>query len=500
MSRVEWERVNALVRRWGWPGGIVLGALAVRLFFFTGLQGEDDILYSGAAHGLSQGRLDSGAGVLGMRWGVVAPMALLYGIAGVHAASLAAVPLVSSLALVGMAYGFGRSLYSEAEGRWAAAFVALLPLDVFHATEVHADLPQSALATGAIALGWSALRGGQGRKALVLSLAAGLLLGWAHLAKESAFLFAIAFLPWVRDRRAWGRLGLIAAAFAAVVGAELAFYGVFRGDALYRVHAAREIQDAAAAQGLVGRVTDLAKAFFYPLGTNFPYTGGFFFLVAAGLVWALLRDREASIRVAAWGGLLFLLLAFWPVSLAPYKPAVAVRPRVLAAIEVPVALLAARFLVRALLSWKPRLAWAGVAALGGVALVSIVRLHQDGVRYRVGVQWAHGFLERRSGERVVTDGRTAAMLSFLSGYRPSFEVRGYATSDPPPLPGALLLDEPYRVAIHEAWAGVAPPAWFRGPSPRREVVAETLIPEPRRLRGASPPPRRVVLSRILAKP
>ena len=88
-----------------------------------------------------------------------------------------------------------------------------------------------------------------------------------------------------------------------------------------------------------------------------------------------------------WIGIL-ILVAFWPRSLFPYRPAMELRPRFYAPLTVPGALLTARMLV--LLGrgrWRiPAGLAAGLAAT--LALFCTVRLHQDAMQWRAGPEWA----------------------------------------------------------------------------------------------------------------
>jgi hypothetical protein len=485
-------------KRHAWLLGLLAGALALRLALFTGLQGNDDTIYSRIAYGLSQGDLAPRADVFWMRLGYVVPIAVLYKVLGVHVVALVLPNLAASLVLVGLAYRFGKELYGETEARLAAAFVALLPMDVFHATEAHSDLPMAALGTLSIYLLWTALRGKEGRRAGGMALSAGLILGWAHLTKESAFLFLLAALPWVRDRRAWAGLGLAAAGFAAVVAAELLLYGIALGDPFARVRTAQATQESlmGGPGGIGPRLMDLLGTLFIPLGAKFPYTGGFFWPATAGLAWVAARDRASSGWVAFWGLAVLLFIAFWPRSLVPYRPVMLLHARVLAPLAVPAALLSARFLSAALLARWPRAAWAGPPLLAAVGLFCSLRLHQDGIRQRWGIEESYTQLRSRTGQLVVTEPRSAEMLRFLSGYRPAFTAVGYTPADPPPAAGTLLLDDERRVALHEGWDGVTPPGWWRAKEPPREVLFERERGAPWRLRGPSGPPDRVILSRV----
>ncbi len=495
--------VNGPWRRWAWPVGIVAGALAIRLALFTGLQGTDDLFYSARAFELSQGRFSAGSDLFSSRVGYVAPIAFFYRLFGVHVACLVAISLASSLLLVLLAYRFGTGLYSEGVGRTAALFVALLPLDVFYATEAHADLPHAALSALALYLAWSAVQGTPGRRMLARALAAGFVLGAAHLVKESAFFYFLPMLPWWRARESRGRLAAVAGAFASVILVEMVVYSVARGDAFHRVHlAAAQLRGVPAMEdlGFGGRMAALAGFVANPFGPRFVFTGGFSWAALAGAAWAFSRDRARSGWIVLWAAGLALLTAFWPASIVPFRPAMDLHPRFFAGLAVPGALLAAKFFADVLLPRWRRSARVAASLLGVAAVACAVRLHQDSFRWRVGAEWAHGQLAGHPGATVVTDPRTMELLRFLAAYSPPYEIRAYAASDPAPAAGTLLLDNEPWVDAGERWDGVRPPAWWRAPVPPRQSVAERVIAPVARLRGPAPPPERTRLSVVTGSP
>ena len=289
-------------RRWAWPVGIAAVALARRLAFFTGLQGGDDRYYSASAHQLAHGDFSLHSDLFRTRLGYVGPVALLYALFGVHVGCLVAVNLASSMLLVLLAFRWGRELHSEPTGRAAALFVAVLPLDVFHATESHADLPAAAWASLGFYLFWAASRSAPAPGRTVRAIAGGLALGAAHLTKESAFLLVLPMIPFAFSPQRQ-RLALVTGGvFAAVILLECALYGVATGDPLYRVHLARQVQ--AGIPQLGGSFWDRLLSFplfcVNPSGIGMVYTGGGFTLSAVALVWALRRDRQRSGWIAAW--------------------------------------------------------------------------------------------------------------------------------------------------------------------------------------------------------
>jgi hypothetical protein len=204
--------------------------------------------------------------------------------------------------------------------------------------------------------------------------------------------------------------------------------------------------------------------------------------------------------LAAWWAGTGLLLALWPISLLPYRPAMILHPRVFAPLVLPGALLAGRLFAEVLWPARPRLAAAGALAYAALAVACTARIHQDGVRWRLGAEWARDRLADHAGENVLTDARTAELLRIMSGYAPRYSLRPFAPGDLPPPPGTLLVDNERLVEESGRWDGLAPPPWWRASEPRRVLLAELVIPPPFVLQGPRGAAERVVLSRVAPNP
>jgi len=481
-----------------WLLSILAGALLLRLLLFTGIQGNDDRLYSLSAYQMSRGEAPVVPDLFRTRVAYVAPIAALYRLFGVHPACLLLPGLLASLVLVGLAYRLGRRLYSPIVGRVAALFVALLPLDLFYATMGGTD-PQLAalLGLGVWLLCDAGTSGGTGRRIVCAGLA-GLAWGCAYLTKESGLLLIPAALPVVVGRA--GRRSVVVAGItaAAVVGVELLVYGLTTGDPLYRLHVARSavLDPVDPFPGLTTRLLLFPSVCVNPWNSFFPYTGGLLALSAAGTAWALWRDRRRTGALAAWwlgGG---LILFCFPATLLPYRAALSVQPRMLAVTTLPGAVLAAVFLIDVVGAKGLRRAWVVGAAGALLALVSAERIHQDGLQWRRGLEWAQELLAGHPGVPVVSDPRSAETLGMMFGYAPPGPLRGYDSSDPPPGEGTLLLDLPGYAGVSRVRDGVEPPAWWTSPPPARRIVAEAEAPGRLRLRGGRIPGEHRVLSRI----
>jgi hypothetical protein len=481
-----------LRHRWVWPLAILAGALALRLILFTGIQGNDDRYYYASGLRLARGERPVVRDLFDCRVGYSAPVAALFRLFGPGEASLLLPNLAASLALVALAYFWGRRRFSEEVGLGAAAIVALTPVDVFYSTAAFTDQTLAAwLGFGALLLDRSREKG------LPSAAAAGLCFGAAYLTKESALALLGPVLLLFVSKERWKPVALAMAVFGAVILAEGAVYAVKESDFLYRFHLAHKYQSAPreTADGFLKRLFAIPSLCLNPLDPIFPYTGGLFALSAAGAAWAFAKDRARSGAVGAWWLASGLLLALSPLTVFPYKPALEIQPRMFAVMVLPGAILASALFLEWARPLRPRLT---AVAAGGAALLALLcaaRIHQDGVRWRSGPRWACTRLDGFPGATVVTDPRTAIMLRILSRESASWSVVEFRAGGPPPAPGTLLLECDNQEKSAMRWDGAIPPPWWRSDAPPRETIAEQVVEGPWSLRGSRAAPTRTSLRR-----
>ena len=477
-----------------WPAAILIIALAFRLLLFTGVQGNDDRLYSSSAWQMARGEKQAGPDLFRTRVAYVVPVALLYKAFGAHPSSLLLPNLVASLAIVGLALRLGHVLFGPVVGRAAGFIAAICPLDIFYATMGGTD-PLLAAFIGAGV--WLLIDPVCDRKPLCAA-AAGLAWGGAHLTKESGLLLLLPVVP-ILLARAEPRSRLVAGAVVAgVLAVEALVYAMAQGDPLYRIHIAQVVlkDPSDPYPGLGARLALFPSICLNPLGGLFPYTGGWMAIAAAGAAWAFARDRRRAGPLAGWWLATGLLLCLFPSSLFPYKAALQLQPRMLAALTLPGAVLAAAVLVEIVGATAPRRAWAVGVVASALSLACAVRIHQDGIFWRSSLEWGRDRVAEHPGSTVVTDPRSAETLMMMFGYAPPATIRSYGPGDPVPVDGTLLLDLSAHAALSRARDGVEAPAWWTAPTSRRTTVAQEDVPGRRRIRGGPLPGEKRVLSRM----
>jgi 4-amino-4-deoxy-L-arabinose transferase-like glycosyltransferase len=236
-------------------GGIVLVALALRLYAFVGFFGADDAEYARLANAMLEGNLAAfvdenyirnfhAPAHLRLRMALIAPLALLFYLFGISEWVLVAYPVLVSLLGVVLAFLCARFLFGVKAGLIAAALWAAIPVDVNLATQFLPDAIASFYASaGVLVLLWG--REAAGKPAwhgLASGSVAGLLFGLSWLCKESiVYLVPLCGLLLVVDLRAsfgkaWPLWLGVAVASGAVLLAEMIAYGSLSGDFLLRMH------------------------------------------------------------------------------------------------------------------------------------------------------------------------------------------------------------------------------------------------------------------------
>lgn len=330
--------------------GILLLAIAMRLWFFTGLHWDDDPDYVCRAHQVLNGQQYIFRDNNGFRIGTYYPAALSYLLFGVSDISAGAYALTVSLLSVAAIFSLGKLLFGERAGLVGALLLAVYPLDVELASRL---MPDGLLAGFSLFSLYFLLRGDLRNRASRSSTLrdwwcyalSGLLLGWCTLVNMSAVVvvFCVAMyvplsLPlfWKKLRAAgfprsfftiWiGRYAILAAGFAVLAVLEGWAYYRVTGDFLFKYH--NTLSHYAGSHGFC---TDpgLYPRIMFHLGNDLQprFQGladsyyGFYYIVAlVAVVLGLLRWSPHRCIVICWLLTVFCYLQWGSMSLTEYIP------------------------------------------------------------------------------------------------------------------------------------------------------------------------------------
>lgn len=438
-------------------GSILAAAFVLPCVFFLGPRSIDGFLTVEWAARLVSGTYAPGEWPQSQRFGYLLPVAFLQSILGVNGASSALPGMLASLLHVLAAYGIGRLLVSPAAGLAAAGILTVLPFSTIHATQVFPDLPVAALGAAALALLLREDRRAPPRIGPIL--AAGALLGWAYLVKQTVVFLLVFLAGWILRGRRW-RLAWVAAPVALAVAAEAVAFAVLTGDPLHRNRAgnafvAQMILDIGAWRPGV-RVSTMLWAFpsllLNPFDHGFPWFLGLAW--PAATAFAFFRKEPWARFLGALAAAHFLLATVWPLRLQPYLPALVRDARHLAGMLIPMAVLAGAGWVR--LGPRLRIAAAGAVALLGLAGTiftwSYLSAEDEGLRAAARVLGDRRALRIRATD---VHGNRAELLRYRLGYDPAFDVRSYVQEELPELQGEwIVVDDRAPIASREGGARV----------------------------------------------
>jgi hypothetical protein len=346
---------------------LVAVAAGLRLHSFGGLVGADDVSLAKYAFDLLANGLVPPETHYQARIGIVAPLAGLFALFGPGEAQLAALPLLSSLAAIPLAYAIATRLVDRYSGLLAAAALAVFPLDVYYATRLYPDVILGTLLALTV---YAALRARDPAEArpMVWAVLGGLVWGWAYLVKvEAAFLLpALAFVL-LPERRAWPAALALAAACAVIVVGESVVYRALGGEVLHRLQVL-----AGMGGGQANEAYSMTQLWVFPKAWfATPYFFGLhYYALVAAAIWALVTRRGALGVIGVWLAVMLLWLQFGGNPFAEDYSVKSHLQRYCLIVAVPTAVMVGAA-AAALWRHAPRMGAIAVAAVGAVSLFLI---------------------------------------------------------------------------------------------------------------------------------
>lgn len=394
--------------------GVLFVALVVRLLFFNGPFGSDDLVYLTRATEISKGEWSSANYNGALRYGFNIPAGFFIYLFGINLAAANLWPLLCSLAEIVAVYFFAAKLWGARAALFAALILAFIPIHAAVATRIHADPVVSCFLTLSFIFFYFA----EERRSRRLYFLAGLAMGMVFWAKELAViaLFAFAFYPllWRKFDTRWA---YVIAGGLTMLFAHLALMYFIAGDPF---HAFKVIIGQVSGDIIQrGYGEDAVGYYFKYLFFDIKHT----WLVGIIAAFALLliplrRIREGRTEpgltyVAFWLLSLLAVLSFPPISLDPLR-FVMKQSNYLTLFLAPMALLAGYQLARA-----PR--WVGVIlvtlVLGGGFLLGALEQQAYQVFTSNG-KAAVSFAKRHPGAPIAgstNNGNIANVYAILEG-------------------------------------------------------------------------------------
>lgn len=324
-------------------------AMAVRLFFYTGFFGSDELTYVESALRIAAGDFTPSSYIGAIRYGLQLPMAGFAALFGPSESALNLWPFLCSMVEVALVATLGRHLVGTRAALIAGLVLAVLPLHVHFAGRLMADAPLALCLTASFLLFWR----GQQRDSTQTFLLAGLAAGLSFWVKEVTTLYLAVFLAYPLLFRCWNWKWLwMLGGFALMVGANLLLFFVLTGDPLYVLRiAGSAAADYAASSGRFAGVANDSAATYYLdyffLKVYHSWLLGPLALIGLACLWRQRGDAAGSGGrfVALWAIGLLALFSLLPVSLHPLK-LISKQVNYMLMFAAPLALLAAVFISR----------------------------------------------------------------------------------------------------------------------------------------------------------
>ena len=298
---------------------LLIGAAAVvRMIFYTGFFGSDEVVYNAQALALLHGDWQASDYIGAVRYGINLPVAAFLALFGVNELSANLWSLLCSLGEVILVYVLARRFWGWKVGIYAAVLLAFLPLHVHYAGRMMADAPLAFFITLAFVL--FILGEDRGKKSGAY-FGAGVALGFAYWIKSSVAILTVpVFLAYAVLRRRWVNqwLWAIAGGFL-MLALNMALMWVLSGDPLHVFTV-----DSGAVQKVIDNSAKVYTPTYYfqYLFVNVQHTWllGILFVWGGWRYWSNKTDSSwgCGDTLLLWVLGLLAMLSFTVVSISPF--------------------------------------------------------------------------------------------------------------------------------------------------------------------------------------
>ncbi len=434
------------VATWLALGCLLLVATILRLAFFPGFFGSDEVTYLAATLPIAAGEWPVSTYIGSLRYGVNIPTAIAIRWFGLSEFSANLWSLFSSVGEVALVFVLARLLWGIRAAVVTGGLLLTLPLHVNFAGRMSADAPLSFFMTASFVLFYIA----EQRRSRLLYFLAGIAVGGVFWIKEVTTIFVLVFAAYavVRRRWDWRWLSAVAGALLMVAFNCLLLWRV-TGDPLYIFRTVASQVDL-----YVNVFAQPSEAWFYPrylfLEIKHTWLLGYLFVAALAL-WMRFRarpDTPSAIAgadyVVLWGLGMLVVFSLMPISFAPFM-LIAKAPNYMLMFAAPLCLLAGWFISRQ----RPAVFW-GLSALWLAGSIPLAALEQQAIRvFTANSKATVTFAETHPAYRVyaLSNGFRAGMYAaMLAGGAPRDTVV-HAISDLVDPDATKLVGTPAKIAV-----------------------------------------------------
>jgi hypothetical protein len=292
---------------------VLLLGLCLRLVFFSGFFGSDEVTYTERAVAWLLGDHSIPEYVGANRLGVTLPVAALMGVLGRTEFTANLWSLACSMGELVLVWSIGLRIGGKSLAIPATLLLALTPLHIHYSGRLMADAPVSfflTLSAAAILLGRNDKLSGP--------LLSGMAAGFVFWIKPPVVIFSIVMLGlMILERRplrhyvAWG------AAAGTIVALNFAMMWIYAGDPLFILKTMSKRLDLVVTMGAIDKRPH-AYLVWLLADMRFTWLLGWFALVGLFVSFRDADLRPSAIKVLLWLTGLILVFSLWPASLKPF--------------------------------------------------------------------------------------------------------------------------------------------------------------------------------------
>ncbi|MBL8362813.1 MAG: glycosyltransferase family 39 protein [Rubrivivax sp.] len=303
--------------------GLLLLAAGLRVLFYSGYFGSDEVTYTESAFKLLRGDWSVSSYVGANRYGVNLPVAAIAALLGRNEVAAALYSVACSLAEIALVVVIGSQMVGRRAACFAGLVLATLPMHAHLAGRLLADSPLALAITAGFLLFWL----GEARGSRPALFAAGLAVGWSFWIKPAAVFYVLVLMSYPVVFRRWSwRWSWVVAGFALMVLANCALFWALTGRFwyLFEVMSARRSSGYLQEEFAAGNQHEAAWYYLEYLYAKVWHTWLLGPLALAGAVLVLWRARAAeAVRAHGlhfalwWGAGLMLVLSLFVVSTRP---------------------------------------------------------------------------------------------------------------------------------------------------------------------------------------
>lgn len=300
---------------------LLLLAAFPRLWFSSGVEGSDDVVYLNEAYKIFSGIYEVPTYIANLRIGTILPIALMFKLFVVNSYTIFMWPLIASLINIVVIYLITFQLFDRRTALFAALCGVFFPLDIHMGGRAMTETSLTLMLSLSVLFYLLAFKSENQHKKVIFYLLTGFFVGMAALNKHPGvlILFFFAVHSILNKSSALNFLYILLGGFVVFVFENIYLYLV-SGDSLFLYHMFAKVMD-------VDRQAKFIRGnlIYYPyyMLISLQHVGLYFYLALSGLLYFLLKKKQEQSNVTGikflltWGLSLVGIMTFLPISIKP---------------------------------------------------------------------------------------------------------------------------------------------------------------------------------------